>query len=134
MSDAQEANRGESSRAKREPRGNVVGTTLVLILAPIIAVAFAIALLAFIDALTGWSPEFLRRLMPVDTVSAGPGFTKPRSMMIVVGFGVGYLAAVAIRWGVHRPAHRADDPEASAAGDPVAPVVDMHSHKSRRTA
>jgi hypothetical protein len=75
-----------------------VGTTVALILAPVVVAAFGIAFIGLIEALTGWSPELIKRLTPDDSVYISTGFTKVRVVMITVGLGVGYITAILIRW------------------------------------
>ncbi|MGZ7024899.1 MAG: hypothetical protein ACXVJ4_05170 [Acidimicrobiia bacterium] len=75
---------------------------LVVVLTPVVVAAFGLAMLSLIGALTGWSPPVLKQTTSIDSLYTGDGFTKPRVVMLVVGLTVGYIAAAAMRWGIHR--------------------------------
>lgn len=79
----------------------VLGATLTVLLTPVIVIAFAVAMLGLIGALTGWSPPILKQTLSIDPLVEGDGFTKHRVIMIVVGLTVGYIAAAMVRWAVH---------------------------------
>jgi hypothetical protein len=79
----------------------VFGATLTILLTPVIVIAFAVAMLGVIGALTGWTPPIVQHTLSIDPLVEGDGFTKHRVIMIVVGLAVGYVAAVLVRWAVH---------------------------------
>ncbi len=129
MSSVHARSRAERSQADRDHRNEVVGTTVALILAPVIVAAFGIALLALIEALTGWSPELVKRLTPNDSIYIQTGFTKARVIMIAAGIGVGYIAALLIQWALHfstpvkrTPIQEPLDATEAATSTPVAPT------------
>ena len=72
-----------------------------VLLTPVIVIAFAVAMLGVIGALTGWSPPIVQHTLSIDPLVEGDGFTKHRVIMIVVGLTVGYIAAAIARWAVH---------------------------------
>lgn len=88
----------------------MLGATLTVLLTPVIVIAFAVAMLGLVGALTGWTPEILKQTLNIDPLVEGDGFTKHRVIMIVVGLTVGYIAAAIVRWGVH---YRRDDSTSS---------------------
>lgn len=126
MSSVQPRRGGKRSQAERDHRNEVVGTTVALILAPVVVAAFGLALLALIEALTGWSPELIKRLTPDDSIYIQTGFTKARVVMIAAGIGVGYIAALLIQWALHfsTPTRRSpiDEPVDRADAAPTTPV------------
>ena len=79
----------------------VLGATLIVLLTPVIVIAFAVAMLGLIGALTGWTPPIVQHTLGIDPLVEGDGFTKHRLIMIVGGLTVGYIAAAIVRWGVH---------------------------------
>jgi len=77
------------------------GIALSVVLVPLVIIAFAVAALAILYAMTSWGPDSLKSWISLNFIYGygGGGFTAERFFIFMGGAMIGIFGLAAIRWG-----------------------------------
>ncbi len=72
-----------------------------VVLVPLVIIAFAVAALAILYAMTSWGPDSLKSWISLNFIYGygGGGFTAERFFIFMGGAMIGIFGLAAIRWG-----------------------------------